>query len=96
MARDSIFDGLFDSLKSLSRRVRKLEDEPKHNAYYVDANVYGILPLELYMQTGNNKFFQQGIELADIQWENPLPNGLTNQTRFWIDECVFIICRVVC
>jgi rhamnogalacturonyl hydrolase YesR len=26
------------------------------------------------------------MDFANQQWENPLPNGLTNQTRFWIDD----------
>ena len=54
---------------------------------HVDANVYGILPLEFFMQNiYEQKLLAQGIELADKQWENPLPNGMTNQTRYWIDD----------
>ena len=45
------------------------------------------MPLELFIQNKKQvRFFNQGIELADKQWENPLSNGLTNQTRFWIDD----------
>jgi len=75
------------SLDKLSQRYMKvITDSIPNSQNHVDANVYGILPLELYMQTGNDIFFRQGIELADSQWENPLPGGLTNQTRFWIDD----------
>jgi unsaturated rhamnogalacturonyl hydrolase len=75
------------TLKKISDRYSKVLDEDMVNtANHVDANVYGILPLELYRQNKEEKFFKQGLELADKQWENPLPNGLTNQTRYWIDD----------
>ncbi|MGW8314447.1 MAG: glycoside hydrolase family 88/105 protein [Bacteroidales bacterium] len=74
-------------LASLSERYLRVIEEPVENtANHVDANVYGILPLELYRQTGNRLFYDQGIALADNQWSDPLPNGLTSQTRFWIDD----------
>jgi unsaturated rhamnogalacturonyl hydrolase len=72
--------------KLTDRYVRVQKDSLVKDAQHVDANVYGILPLELYMQTGEKKYLVQGLELADGQWENPLPNGLTNQTRYWIDD----------
>ena len=59
---------------------------PGNTGHHVDANVYGILPLELYMLTGDSSFYRQGIGLADQQWEDTLPNGLTSQTRYWIDD----------
>jgi unsaturated rhamnogalacturonyl hydrolase len=68
------------------RYMRVIDDNIAISADHVDVNVYGILALELYMQTKNERFFEQGIGLADIQWENPLPNGLSNQTRYWIDD----------
>lgn len=81
---------LNDSLtiqKLCDRYSRVLYDNIYNSQNHVDANVYGILPLELYMQNKKEiKFLKQGIELADKQWKNPLPNGLSNQTRFWIDD----------
>ena len=75
------------TLEKLSERYMRVIDENYPNTKnHVDANVYGILPLELFMQTHDSVFFRQGIELADGQWENPDENGLTNQTRFWIDD----------
>jgi unsaturated rhamnogalacturonyl hydrolase len=75
------------AIRRLSARYMKVIDDGMVNtANHVDANVYGILPLELSMQTGERKFFRQGLALADGQWENPLAGGLTNQTRFWIDD----------
>ena len=74
-------------LSGLSKRYMKvITDSIPNTANHVDANVYGILPLELYKHTQNNKFLKQGLGLARKQWEAPLPNGLTRQTRFWIDD----------
>jgi rhamnogalacturonyl hydrolase YesR len=74
-------------LKRLADRYMKVITDSIYNSQnHVDANVYGILPLELFMQSGDSVFYKQGIELADIQWANPLENGLTRQTRFWIDD----------
>ena len=72
--------------KISERYLRVITDSITNTANHVDANVYGILPLELYLQTGSEIYFKQGIELADLQWINPLPDGLTNQTRYWIDD----------
>lgn len=81
LLRDSV------RLNKLSVRYSKVIDENILNTEnHVDVNVYGILPLELYMQVKDEKFLEQGLHLADKQWENPLENGLTNQTRYWIDD----------
>lgn len=80
---------LYDSItiKQLSKRYLKVvQDSITNTANHVDANVYGILPLELFKQNHDSLFFNQGIRFANDQWKNPLPNGLTNQTRFWIDD----------
>jgi unsaturated rhamnogalacturonyl hydrolase len=73
-------------VRLVERYLKVIEDQIVNTANHVDANVYGILPLELYLQTQNSIFFKQGIELADLQWAHPLPNGLTNQARFWVDD----------
>lgn len=75
------------TIARLSERYRKVLNQPIENtANHVDANVYGILPLELYRQNQDADFLKQGMDLADGQWADPLPNGLTSQTRFWIDD----------
>jgi len=61
-----------------------------NTANHVDANVYGILPLEIYRATGEELFLAQGLKLAEGQWDNPLPNGMTRQTRYWIDDVYMI------
>jgi len=73
-------------LKITERYQRVLNEKIENTANHVDVNVYGILPLELYRQNKDKKFLDQGLELADGQWKDPLPDGLTNQTRFWIDD----------
>jgi len=76
-----------ETINKLSARYEKvIEDSLVKGAAHVDASVYGILPLELYMQDEEEKFLQQGLELADGQWEDTLPNGLTSQVRYWIDD----------
>lgn len=60
--------------------------EPKH----VDLNVFATVPLEIYIQTKEQKYLDLGKRLADAQWENPQPDGLTSQTRYWIDDMYMI------
>jgi len=74
-------------LARLSERYLKvIEDEIINTANHVDGNVYGILPLELYLQTQDPVFFKQGIELAGLQWLYSSPDGLTSQARYWVDD----------
>jgi len=76
--------------KLAERYDKVLTDSIPNTANHVDANVYGILPLELYLQTGDEKYLKQGISLANAQWKDPLPNGLSAQTRYWIDDVYMI------
>jgi unsaturated rhamnogalacturonyl hydrolase len=76
-----------ERLQKLAKRYMRVIDENITNtANHVDANVYGILPLELYRQLEDSRFLDQGLAFADDQWKNPLPDGMTNQTRYWIDD----------
>ncbi len=68
------------------RYIQVIEDSLVKAASHVDANVYGILPFELYMINGEEKFLQQGLKLADGQWKDTLADGLTAQTRYWVDD----------
>jgi unsaturated rhamnogalacturonyl hydrolase len=61
-----------------------------NTANHVDANVYGILPLELYILTGEETSLERGLRLADGQWADPLSSGMTSQTRYWIDDVYMI------
>jgi rhamnogalacturonyl hydrolase YesR len=57
---------------------------------HVDHAVFGIVPLELYKQTRDLKYLEIGRTLADQQWEKPDQAGLSDQTRFWIDDMYMI------
>ena len=57
---------------------------------HVDHNIFGIVPLEIYMQTKDEKYLELGKMLADRQWEHPDANGLSEETRFWIDDMYMI------
>ena len=76
-----------ERLKALSDRyMRVLDEEIENTANHVYVNVYGILPLEVYRHKKEKRFLDQGLNLAIGQWEKPLPDGLTSQTRYWIDD----------
>ncbi|MCD8165938.1 MAG: glycoside hydrolase family 88 protein [Bacteroides sp.] len=77
---------------------KELMQKPDH----VDHTVFGSVPLQLYMQTGNELYYYLGIDFADRQWQMPkntshaeeyrkyLDLGLSWQTRFWIDDMFMI------
>lgn len=54
--------------------------------HHVDDSIFGIIPLEIGMQTHDQKYLDYGKSWADRQWENPRPDGLSGETRFWIDD----------
>ncbi len=57
----------------------------------VDSTIFGSVPLEIYIETKHQKYLDMGLSLADKQWQDPTPEGLTNQSRFWIDDMYMII-----
>ena len=71
---------------------------PKPN--HVDNNVFGSIPLELYMKTKQQKYLDLGLKYADKQWELPdnakpeekswADQGYSWQTRVWIDDMFMI------
>ena len=67
--------------------------------HHVDDSIFGIIPLEIAVQTKDPKYLQQGKYWADRQWQGPqagevpdpqtflpTPAGLSPETRFWIDD----------
>lgn len=73
-------DRLLERYRQVPGTATLLDDD------HVDANVYGILPLERYLTTGDPSALSEGLALADDQWQDPLANGMTRQTRYWIDD----------
>ncbi len=53
---------------------------------HVDDFIFGSVPLQIYMETKDKKYLDYGLWYADRQWEDPLPDGLSHETRFWIDD----------
>jgi unsaturated rhamnogalacturonyl hydrolase len=74
----------FDKL--LTPEESKLIPQMRH----VDYSVFGTVPLELYIETREQKYLDLGKMFADRQWEMPTPEGLTSETRFWIDDMFMI------
>jgi rhamnogalacturonyl hydrolase YesR len=52
----------------------------------VDFRVFGIVPLEIYMETGDKRCLELGRKLADAQWDKTTPDGITVEARYWIDD----------
>jgi unsaturated rhamnogalacturonyl hydrolase len=59
-------------------------------ADHVDGTVFGALPLELYLHDARFRYRLMGLTFADAQWDRPLPDGLSRQTRWWIDDMYMI------
>lgn len=57
---------------------------------HVDHNVMGIVPLQIYLATGDERYRRFGLTFADTQWDDTLDNGLTSQTRWWIDDMYMV------
>jgi rhamnogalacturonyl hydrolase YesR len=57
---------------------------------HVDHAIFGIVPLELYIRTKDPQYLALGKRLADEQWAEPTPEGLSGETRFWIDDMYMI------
>jgi unsaturated rhamnogalacturonyl hydrolase len=76
----SRFEPLFDPANSKIVPTRE----------HVDYAVFGIVPLELYIQTKQPRYLAMGMERADAQWAKPIDGGLSGQTRFWIDDMYMI------
>jgi rhamnogalacturonyl hydrolase YesR len=57
---------------------------------HVDYRVFGIVPLEIFIETRDEKFLAQGKSFADKQWEQITPDGITTEARYWIDDMFMI------
>ena len=57
---------------------------------HVDYRVIGIVPLEIFIQSKDNKYLTFGQAFADKQWEKTTDDGLTAEARYWIDDMYMI------
>ena len=81
--------------KNITQQIEKgytpfLKGKRKPHKGHVDYNVFGIWPFEMYRQTGNDEYLKMGKMLADHEYENPRKDGLTEFTRFWIDDMYMV------
>ena len=53
---------------------------------HVDDSIFGIIPLEIGIETKDSKYLTYGQSWADRQWENPQPDGLSAEARYWVDD----------
>lgn len=58
---------LIERFEPLMSSEKRLLPEKNH----VDNNIFGAIPLELYLQTGDMRYKNLGMEYADSQWELP-------------------------
>lgn len=66
------------------------EDFRLPNRRHVDDSVFGVAPLEIARQTKSPLYLKFGLSWADKQWSDPRPDGLTSETRYWIDDMYMI------
>ncbi len=81
---DKLRDELIQRFQPLMPGGTEADRIPKRD--HVDDSIFGIVPLQIYMETKDKKYLDYGLSFADRQWENPLPDGLSHETRYWIDD----------
>jgi len=80
------------SARLIKKFERVLEPEAKfiNPAAHVDYRVIGIAPLEIFIQTKDNRYRTFGQGLADKQWDKTTDDGITAEARYWIDDMYMI------
>jgi unsaturated rhamnogalacturonyl hydrolase len=58
--------------------------------HIVDYSVFGAAPLQISMEIKDPRYLSIGKEYADMQWEHPQADGLSDETRYWIDDMYMI------
>jgi rhamnogalacturonyl hydrolase YesR len=58
---------------------------------HVDDSIFGVVPLEIGLETHDAKYLTEGKWWADRQWENPEPDGLSAETRYWVDDMYMLV-----
>jgi unsaturated rhamnogalacturonyl hydrolase len=57
---------------------------------HVDFSVSGAVPLQIYIASKQPRYLTSGMTFADHQWESPASDGLSRETRYWIDDMFMI------
>ncbi|MBK6284460.1 MAG: glycoside hydrolase family 88 protein [Draconibacterium sp.] len=81
--------------KNIAKQVsdgysKYLSGKKKPHSGHVDYNVFGIWPFEIFRQTGDEKYLTIPKKLADDEFANPRVDGLTELTRFWVDDMYMV------
>ncbi len=53
---------------------------------HVDYRVFGIVPIQIYLETKDKKYLELGQSFADKQWEKTTPDGISAEARYWVDD----------
>jgi rhamnogalacturonyl hydrolase YesR len=67
-----------------------LEGKSIARSGHVDYNVFGIWPFEMYRLTGNEEYLTLAKDLADDEFKNPRKDGLSEYSRFWVDDMYMV------
>jgi unsaturated rhamnogalacturonyl hydrolase len=81
---DALRQELIKKFEPLMPNGAEAERIPKR--HHVDDEIFGVVPLEIAIQTKDPKYLAFGKSFADSQWNHPLPDGLSDETRYWIDD----------
>jgi rhamnogalacturonyl hydrolase YesR len=81
---DALRDALIKKYQPLMPGGTEADRIPQR--HHVDDSIFGIISLEIAIQTMDAKQLEIGKGWADRQWENPQPDGLSGETRYWIDD----------
>jgi unsaturated rhamnogalacturonyl hydrolase len=57
---------------------------------HVDDRVFGIVPLEIYIQNMDARYLTIGQDRADLQWARTTADGITTEARYWVDDMYMI------
>ena len=101
--RYASLSGDSELLELMRARFDKVLNEESHllpRKIHVDLNMFGCLPLELFLQTRDSTYLSVGLPYADTQWQCPqnasdeekswAAEGYSWQTRLWIDDMYMI------
>lgn len=77
-------------IKKLDQLMTPPDSDMISQSAHVDFRVFGIVPLEAYLQTKVQKYRDLGKGFADRQWQDPTPDGITREARYWIDDMFMI------
>ena len=77
-------------VKKFDRFLTPEGDKHVSRQAHVDYSVFGVVPLELYIQTKDRRYLDLGRGFADRQWQKTTPDGITEEARYWVDDMYMI------